>query len=82
MTLLALAGAVLATINKNNSRKKQIWSAALSGFCATLLLGGGFAVCLIAGEDYFNLGIPLGIAGLVLCVANILVNRKGELEEN
>lgn len=82
LTLLALAGAVLATINKKNSRKKQIWSAVLSGICAVLLFGGGLAVCMIAGEDYFNLGIPLGVAGIILCVANILVNRKDKSKEN
>ncbi len=82
LTLLALAGAVLATINKKNSRKKQIWSAVLAGICAVLLLGGGVAVCLVAGEDYLNLGIPLGVAGIILCVANILVNRKDEPKEN
>ena len=42
----------------------------LTGICAVLLFGGGLAVCLIAGSDYFNMGIPMGIIGLILCIMN------------
>ncbi len=77
--LIALLGAAFATMDavKGTDRKKTL-SAVLSGICSVIIFGGGLAVCLLAGEDYFGMGIPLGIAGLVLCVLNAVVSLGKE----
>ena len=69
LLLAALAGAVLATSAAVKGGKNKLGSI-LTGICAVLLFGGGLAVCLIAGSDYFNMGIPMGIIGLILCIMN------------
>lgn len=82
LVILALAGAVLASLNlKGESRKKGRGSAVISGICGALLMGGGMAVCLLAGSDYYNLGIPVGVIGIVVLVLNILLNRNGKKAE-
>lgn len=58
--------------------KQMKLSAFLSGICSVLIFGGGLAVCLMAGEDYFGMGIPLGISGLVLCVLNAVISLGKE----
>lgn len=75
LAVIALLGAVFATLDvvKGNDRKKTL-SAVLSGLCSVLLFGGGMAVCILAGSDYYNMGIPLGAVGLVLCVLNVVVS--------
>lgn len=74
LVLIALAGALLATIGavKGTSRRR-VFSSVLSGICSVLLFGGGMAVCMLAGADYYSLGIPLGVGGLVLCILNPVV---------
>ena len=75
LAVIALLGAVFATLDvvKGNDRKKTL-SAVLSGLCSVLLFGGGMAVCILAGSDYYNMGIPLGVVGLILCVLNVVVS--------
>ena len=75
LAVIALLGAVFATLDvvKGNDRKKTL-SAVLSGLCSVLLFGGGMAVCILAGTDYYNMGIPLGVVGLILCVLNVVVS--------
>ena len=73
--LIALAGAVLATMGAvSGSDKRKGLSGILSGICSVLLLGGGMAVCLLAGSDYYYMGIPLGVVGIILCVLNVVVS--------
>ena len=75
LAVIAFLGAVFATLDvvKGNDRKKTL-SAVLSGLCSMLLFGGGMAVCILAGSDYYNMGIPLGVVGLILCVLNVVVS--------
>lgn len=74
---LAVLGAVFASLNiKEEKRGRKLAGGILSGVCGALLLGGGLAVCLLAGSDYYNMGIPLGIAGLVICVLNVVLGIK------
>ena len=75
LAVIAFLGAVFATLDvvKGNDRKKTL-SAVLSGLCSVLLFGGGMAVCILAGSDYYNMGIPLGVVGLILCVLNVVVS--------
>lgn len=54
--------------------KRRGLSGVLLGICAALLFGGGLAVCILAGSDYYNMGIPLGVVGLILCILNIGVS--------
>ena len=79
--LIALAGAALATMGavKGTDRHRGL-SSILSGICAVLLFGGGMAVCILAGSDYYDMGIPLGVVGLILCILNIGVSI-GKKEE-
>ena len=73
--VIALLGAVFATLDavKGNDRKRVL-SAVLSGICCVLLFGGGLSICILAGSDYYNMGIPLGVVGLILCVLNVAVS--------
>ena len=82
LVLIALLGAVFATLNvvKGIDKKKTL-SEVLSGICALLLFGGGLAACLLAGSDYYYLGIPLGIVGVLLIIANVIISVAGRKKE-
>lgn len=82
LVIIALFGAILATLNlKKESQKKRKISAILSGICSALLLGGGMAICIVAGSDYYNLGITTGAIGIIACVFNLLLNRESKKAE-
>ena len=84
LLLIALLGAVFATLGVvKGTDKRRTAGSILSGICAVLLFGGGLSVCLLAGSDYFNMGITLGAAGLVLCILNAILSiGKAEKEPN
>lgn len=83
LVIVALLGSILATLNlKNPSQKKRKVSAVLLGICSAILLGSGMAICILAGSDYYNLGIPAGAIGMVACAFNFLLNREKKSTEN
>lgn len=76
--LIAILGALFATVGVvKGTDRKRTGSAVLSGICALFLFGGGLAACLMAGSDYYYLGVPLGIAGAVLIAANVIISLAG-----
>lgn len=56
--------AQLRRLDKSVTKKGTLW-ALVVGILGTIVVGGGMSMCMVGPEEYFILGIVLGVIGMI-----------------